>query len=482
MATTIRISGVDIERVKGSLQIFTAIEQRSTASFVVVDRLGTATYIRGQSVEIFTSLAVPPFIYPQFNGFIDAVVTTRISPSSPTLYHAIQYMDAHYLADKRRCAEAYGPQTAGFIANDLYTKYLQPEGVIIGEIQAGPIIPETLLNYSPVSLAYDGLATRANFIWYIDRFKRLFFVVRTTTPAPFAITDVDIVRDEGMASELVKSNPLYRNRQFVRAGRDVTTPQTEDRTGDAETKSFAMGYPLNQEPIITVGGAPQVEGVKGLDDPAITVFWAKGDPVITFKIAPGVGAAIVVLYIGEYDIMIQVEDAPEIAARKAVEGGTGIVESMEDAPTVNSKQAAFDDGLALLEKYGVIGKQFSFPIRVWGIEPGQMVTVTYAEYGLNAADLLVESVEIAEFAPGELRYTVKAIEGPELGDWTGFFKTLANMKEEVLGRLNVGSDQILIILASVPENWEWSETITEMVYACPICDAGLLCGPGVIVC
>ncbi len=482
MATTIRINGVDIERLKWSLQIETAIEQRSTASFTVVDRLGTASYVRGQAVEIFSDLPIPPFIHPQFNGYIDSVRKNRIAPNSPTVYHTISCMDYCYLADKRRAAEAYAvPHTAGWIVDDLFDKYLAPEGVTIGAIQAGPTIEQMVINYQPVSLALDALATRANFIWYIDEFKQLFFVVRTTALAPFAVSDVDIVRENNMTSELTESNPMYRNRQYIRGGRDVTSIQTENRTGDGKIEAFPMAYPLNQVPTVTVGGAGQSVGIKGVDT-AKQCYWSKGDPIITFETAPGVGVALVFVYIGEYDIMIQVDNAVEQAARKLVEGGTGIVEGMEDAPALNSKQAAFDSATALLDKYGVVGKQFTFPIRVWGLKPGQMVTVSYTEYGLVAADLLVESISVSEFGPEELRYSIKTIEGPELGDWTGFFKALANMKEEVLGRLNIGSDQVLIILASVSENWEWNEAITETVYACPICDAGLLCGPGVIVC
>ena len=469
MATTIRISGVDIERAKGSLIINTAIGQRSTASFIIVDRPGTASYQQGQLVEIFSDFALPPFIHPQFGGYINSVRRTRVSPSSPILYHVIDCVDYHYCADKRRAAEAYVTETAGFIVDDLFDKYLAPEGVTIGDIQPGPTISEMVINYQPLTMALDALAERSGFIWYIDEFKRLFFTPRTTTIAPFAITDADIIREGGMSSELNLSNSKYRNRQYIRAGRDVTSVQTENRTGDGETVAFAMGYPLNQEPVITVAAAGQTMGLKGIDDPAIECYWAKGDPVITFVTAPGIGAAIVVIYYGEYDIMVQVDKAAEQTRLQAIEGGTGIVEFADDEPQLTSKVAAFNLGIAKLDKYGVIGRQIVFPIRDWGIKPGQMVTITYPEYGLTAVDFLVEAVDISEIAPDTLRYEVKAIEGPETGDWTGFFKALANQKEEILGRLNIGKDQILIILAAMAmETWHWTETVNQYPYPCSV--------------
>jgi len=319
-----------------------------------------------------------------------------------------------------------------------------------------------------VTRALDALAEKAGFTWYIDEFKQLFFVARTTTPAHFGPVSVsDMAKAGGMLSELTIGNPKYRNRQYIRAGRDVTAAQVENFTGDGVTVAFALGYPVNAVPTVTVAAVGQTVGIKGLDV-AVQCWWSKGDSVLTFAAAPAGAAAIVVTYVGEYDIIALVEDPIEITARAAVEGGTGIVEEIAEEPLLNSHNAAFDAGLAKLAKFGVIGRQFGFSMDSWGVLPGQLVTVTYAAYGLAATELLVESVTISEFAPGVLRYAVRAIEGPELGDWTGFFKALANMKDEVIGRLTVGSNQVLVILLSVPETWEWDEAIDEIVYACPV--------------
>jgi len=483
MATIIRISGVDVERQKGSIRIQNAIEQRSTASFTVVDLTGTASYSRGQPVEILTDWVLPPFFKLQFAGYIDSVTRVKVAPESSIMHHAIQCMDNHYLADKRLAAESYLAQTAGFIVTDLHTNYLSAEGVTIGTIQAGPTILEMVINYQSVTRALDALAEKSGFTWYIDEFKQLFFVARTTTPATFGSVSVsDMAKAGGMLSELTEANPMYRNRQYIRAGRDVTAGQVENFTGDGVTVAFALGYPVNQVPTVTVAAVGQTVGIKGLDT-TVQVWWSKGDPVILFAAAPAGAAAIVITYIGEYDIIALVEDPIEITARQAVEeGGTGIVEEMAEEPLLNSHNAAFDSGLAKLSKFGVIGRQFGFSMDSWGVLPGQLVTVTYAAYGLAATELLVESVTIVEFAPGVLRYSVRAIEGPELGDWTGFFKALVNMKDEVIGRLTVGSNQVLVILLSVPETWEWDEAIVENVYTCPIVNGFVVGGVVPSVC
>jgi hypothetical protein len=467
MATTIRISGVDIERQKGSLYINDGLERRSTASFVVVDRTGVANYVRGQAVDIFRGLAIPPFIHPLFSGFIDYPKRRRMSPTSTECYWTIKCIDNHYVADKRIAAESYTGQTAAFIVNDLFTKYLQPEGVTLGTVDTGPTIAEMIINYQSVAKALDVLAAKSNFVWSINVGKELNFAERDTEVAPFAIVETDIERETGILSDLAEAAPFYRNRQYIRAGKDITGPQVETRTGDGVAVAFAMGYPLNQVPTITLGGAPQTVELKGIGV-AANWYWAKGDPIITAVVAPGVGVPVQCTYIGEYNIIVRADDLLAQAANKAVEGGTGLVEVMGDEPNINDRNDAFAIAVARLEYYGVIGKQFTFPIRQWGLQPGQIVTVTHTPYGLAADDLLVESVEVSEIAPNELRYMVTAVEGPLMGDWTGFFKMLADIKGEIMERVIVGPDLILILLTTTSETWEWSESITETVYACPL--------------
>ncbi len=468
MTVWTRVNDVDVQRNKASVVIQNIIGQRSTAYFEVVDKTGALSFQKGDRVDIVKD-GFPPFAKLLFGGVIDNPGMVRV-PNSPIIYHQLSCVDWHYLADKRRAAESYTSQTAGYIVGDLFTKYLEPEGITIGEIQTGPTIAEMVINYQPVSKALDVLANSAGFIWFIDEHKRLFFIVRTTTPALFSVSADDITKH---STRLDRSSHSYRNRQFIRAGRDITSLQTETFAGVLNKQAYAVSFPINQEPVVTVATVLQTVGIKGIDtlvDPPKDCYWSKGDPILAFDNAsiPAAAAVIVIKYYGEYDIMIQVEDTPEINARKAIEGGTGIVEAIDDEPTLNSKQASFDAGLALLEHYGAIGQQFSFALNTWGLVPGHLVPVTYTEYGLTATDLLIESVETIEIAPDTLQFNIMAIEGPEMGDWTSFFGALASVKDEILGRLNVGDKQILIILASIPEHWEWEEAVTEAVFECPI--------------
>ena len=470
MSLTIRISGTDIVRVQNTLQIHDAIEQRSTASFTVYDATGAASYVKGQAVVIFSGWPIPPFVHPEFIGVIETVSRHKLSPKSGIIYWTIRCIDNHYFADKRLAAEVYTSKTAKFIVEDLVTNYLTGEGITIGEVQTGPTFEETIINYQPISKVFDILAEKSGFIWFIDKYKQLFFLERTTyTAAPFDIDAGDITReDTGMNSRLEEANPSYRNTQYLRAGKALTAEQTETfTTQDATVNSFVLGYPVAKEPTsIKEDAAGKTIGLKGIDT-GKDYYWSKGETTIVADTAPGNGVVVEIKYFGEYDLFVLTEDTVAINELQALEGGTGIVETIEDDPSAITRDDALNAALSKLDKYGIVGKQFSFPIRVWGLEVGQMVIVDYPIYDLSSAELLVEAIEISEFAPNELRYTIQAIEGPELGDWTRFFKKLADAKAEIIDRLTIGEDRVFHILKQQKENLALAEATDQHTDAFP---------------
>ena len=456
--------------VKASPVVENRIEERSIANFTIVDLLGTLSYTKGQAVEIYDT--GDELI---FGGVIDNPETLRIAPSGE-LSHPITCTDYHYFADKRLVAESYLATAAGTIVADIRTKYLLDEGVTVGNIDAGPDIVEAVFNYVRVTDAFDALAEKAGMIWYIDENKALYFQARDTTAAPWVVTGDDIVKGSGRLSG---GNPLYRNRQYVRGGRDTTSQQIETFTGDGVRLAFTVGYPIVKVPTVTVNAIGQTIGIKGIDE-AKQCYWSKGDDTFVFTAAPG-AVAVVITYYGEYDILALVEDPAQIASQLAIEGaGTGYVDDITDEPTLNDKEALMDSGQAKLARFSIVGQRFAFQTVRTGLESGQLVTVTYPALGL-AVDMLIEAVTTGVYT-GNLIYDVTAIIGPEMGSWTNLFKALADMKQEVIDRLNVGSQQILIILVTEAETWEWAELVTTTPFACTAVDSVPCGGATPVVC
>ena len=478
----IYINGVQIVRQKGSMRVQKEIESRSTARFTVLDETGVGAYVKGQPVEIRKTW-LPPFYHTLFRGFINSVEKVRV-PNSTIVYHAITCVGNAYLADKRIKGDSYVATSAGDIVTDIIADPLAAEGVTAGTIQAGPTLAEVVLNYPFCSEALDKLAAYSGFFWDINDFKELNFMVRTTVPAPFGLDDSNIKR--GSVKFKQQANQ-YRNRQYLRGGLITTVLQTETFTGDGTNKSFACGFPLASEPTsVKVNAVAKTIGIKGIDT-TFDSYWAKSDSIVTFAAAPGVGLAVEIKYYGEYNFRGMTEDVVQIVARQAVEGGSGINEAVDDDPSVTSVADAIDVMDALLDKYGIIGEIFSFSTFDYGLEPGQLATITYPEYNLASADMLIESVEVSEFGPETPLYSVKAVYGPAEGDWTKLFGRLARIKSELLDRLTVGKDEVLVIISQHYGNVEVDETVTKNVYACTICGTGAVCGAapggsGVVLC
>lgn len=446
---------------KGSLMVEKRIEERSVAEFTIIDVGGTASYRRGQPVEIRD-------IYNEliFGGVIDTPEKIAMAPDGG-LYHPIRCMDWHYLADKRLIALSFLATAAGTIVESIITNYLADEGIGIGNIEAGPDIVEAVFNYVRASDALDALAEKSNKIWYIDERKRLYFVARDITPTDWGATAADMTKKTPILSS---GNPQYRNRQYIRGGKGTTGAQEEKFIGDGEQKAFTVGFPFQKVPTsvtVVVVAVPvgQSIGIKGIDV-AKDCYWNKGDATLTFTVAPGDGKEVVVNYFGQFPILTLVENNNEIIDRLAIEGGgTGYVEDIADEPTLDDKDASLDSGLAKLARFGVPGSRFFYQTTKRGLDIGQIQPITYPLLGLTNTDMLIESITITT-AGGLMFYDITAIQGPEQGSWSKFFKALADMKQEVIQYLHIGSEQILIILIAREENWAWEEEVDEFVAAC----------------
>ena len=452
----VKIDGVQVIILRNSLLIDMRIEERSIAEFTIIDKTAAAHYVKGQPVQIWDNGN-----HLTFGGVIDEPEERR---QGSGLYHHIFCVDNHYKADKRIVAESYEDTLAGDIVKDIRTTYLAGEGVTVGVIQDGPTLKQVVVNYARASEAFDALAEKANFIWEINELSELNFIDRATNAAPWVATELEIIRG---SANLSHGSDSYRNRQFVRGGKGLTSQQVENRTGDGEQDSFAMGYPLAKVPVITVvDRGAQTVGIKGIDT-GKDWYWNKGDPVVTADVPPEDGKAIVVTYYGEFNIIILSEDEAAIIDRQTVEGGgTGYVDNITRDPNLTTIPAAFETAAKKLQRYAVMGRKLTYKTHKRGLYPGQLQTVNYPKHNLSNAEMLIESVKVR--GEGKLfTYTITAIEGPEAGSWTKFFQHLVEAGKTI-DRMFIGEEGTLIILVQKSEEWGWNEAIVKNVFACPV--------------
>jgi len=431
--------------VAESCQISNRIEERSIASFVITDIEGDDTYQRGQVIKIYDGETATPTGTRLFAGFIEYPDRVR---DGDGFLHTIQCKDNHYLADKRLVVKSYTSQTLSYIVNDIITDYLAAEGITAGTIQTGPTIGEAIFNYVPASQCFDALKELSGFVWQINDDKTLDFIQRDTNVAPWTLTSIQIV--DGSA-HLSTGNPAYRNRQYIRGGKGLTSQQTETFTGDGVTVAFTVGYPIASQPTVTVNGVGQDEGIKGVDT-GKDCYWNKGDATITFAVAPG-AVAVVIVYYGQYPLIARSDNYASIAARMAVEGGTGIVEEMVTEAQHESAGAMRDSASTKLKVYCQDAEKFTFQTRTSGLKAGQLLTVTYSPFNFSSHEMLIESVGITEEDSTHLIYTVVALTGPALGSWTRFFSNILTRQDK---SIKIG-DSLLLVLLQQEETLELTE-------------------------
>ncbi|MDD5081786.1 MAG: hypothetical protein PHU08_00290 [Dehalococcoidales bacterium] len=420
--------------LRGSLSIDKRIEERSTASFTLVDAAGTESYARGQPVYIYD--LEDNLI---FAGFIDNPGKTRMAPGSGLL-HEISCMDNHYLADKRLVIRSYANQTAGYIVNELLTDYLAGEGITAGEIQDGPTIQSAVFNYVKASEALDALKELSGFTWYIDENKDLYFVDRSTYTAPWQLDWVNHRALKG-SSHLSTGNPLYRNRQYIRGGKGLTSLQTLHFTGDGVLQSFILGYPLALEPTITEDAAAMTVGIKGIET-GFDYYWNKGDNSIYADTAPGVGVDVEVQYYGQYPLITLSVDAAGQVARQAIEGGTGYVEDIVTESQHETAEAVQESASAKLTVYCQEAEKFTYQTHTSGLAPGQLQEITYAPFGFAAHEMLIESIHITAEG-GLVTCDVSCVTGPTMGSWAKFFSNILTRQDKTL---QVGDSLLLALL------------------------------------
>ena len=439
----VKISGREVLIKKNTKSIENAVEERSTAKFIVIDYDGIE-YRKGQNVEIYDEGKLV------FSGVIEKPVRKKDSADN-IYYHTITCVDWHYLADKRIVRGGYANKTAGAIVRDIIENYLSEEGISEGFIYNGPIVAQAQFNYISAAKAIDSLAEKAGVWWRIGPDKKLYFVKRSTYEAPFAIKQSDCIKGSISVDD---SNTQYRNKQYVIGGVGVTDPITENKKGDGEARSWTVGFPIAKIPTLKLNSTPVTVGIKGLEE-GKQFYWSKGDSVIYQDDNEPVLAEtdiLQIVYQGQYPMVAIVRNTLEIDEYKAIEGGSGIIEAVDTIPKSSDSETAFSTAQQKLDKYGVRSHKVKFRITKTGLEVGQLITVNFPDYNIVGEQMLIEAIEITE-DDGIVFYTVTAVAGPTMNTWAKFFSAIVANNVDLIIRENISENEVVVLLEEFYKTW-----------------------------
>jgi len=444
---TDRTGAVDLR----ALNLSDVLGERSTLRFPVSDVDGTLPIVRGQEVAIYLHGK------RVFGGTIDRIQRRRPGAAKLHRIYDVECVDWHQLADRHLVAESYLDQNAGAIVRDIVDSLLSGEGVTYdaASVQDGPTVRKAVFNYVAASQAIEELAELVGFIWWIDADRKLYFVERATHDAPWVLDSDDLVNN------LVVDEPRegYRNRQYIRAGQDTTDPRTETFVGDGATKTFTLKFPVATQPTVKVNSVEQTVGIWGVHTSGYDFYWNKGDPNIKqddTAAALTASDTLEITYQGLFPIIVVAEDPLAISERQAVEGGSGIYESIDDQPNLDDREAALDVAQGALRKYARLNQIISFDTHHAGLRPGQILQVNLPTRGLEG-EYLAQEVVLSRLGGDYWRYDVQAVSGETVGGWAQFFRKMATQGRAFVIREN----EVLTKLKTMREILEVSETFTK---------------------
>jgi hypothetical protein len=383
-----------------------------------------------------------------FGGSIESMREELLVNQGYHLVFDVDCVSHDALADRRIIARSYESptQTLSTIVNDIITQDFAGDGIDTTNVATGPAIGKVIFNYSHANTVFDQLAELTGYSWWIDAYKKLYFVDRATITAPYSLTSAS-ANFRSVNVEHLRQD--YRNRQYIKAGLGLTSSRTENFVGDGTRKSFTLAYPVGKVPTsITVGGVAKTIGIREVDS-GYDWYWQSGSPVInqdSGAVAVGAGVAIAVQYQGQYPILVAAQDDAQVSTRSSVEGGSGYYDEIQDEPDINDTTSASDRANALLRRYARINRKVNLNTVTAGLRAGQLVDVDITQHALTGS-WLVESVSVRDYTGRDVEYSATLLDGEAIGGWQGFFGALSNNARKLEFREN----EVILLLRTASE-------------------------------
>lgn len=411
----------------GSGSINRQIKGRSTASFMLFDATQVFRPAVGSPVSFDDTVTT-------FAGTIDKITEIR---DGDGLLDQVRFncdcVDYSEAFDRRIVWRRY-PSGSIFnaIISDIVTNFLDDEGFDITHVDGFGVIANDLdFQGRSVAECLNTLSDMSGEQWWTLGHELWFKSVAFAPLAAFGISDTSA---NWRGLEVEYSRAMYRNRQWVRAGVNLSYGvQTETHTGDGSTYFWPTEWALSSAPRVTVGGVVQTIYEAGVDpQPSAGWFWIRGGRGVYQGQAspPGVGVAVVVEYGQFASNSVKAEDTAEIAARAAVEGNSGIYESVTEARDVDRKETADDLAAGLLARNKILPKTIRYETDNGGLNPGDAQVVDLSANNISSETFYITQIasramEWPFYSNGEYfrhRITLSNIhDAGWLGWWLNFF-------------------------------------------------------------
>jgi hypothetical protein len=422
-----------------SVNITEQLLKRYTCTFDYQTTVAGTSPTVGQTVQIYDGLTLI------FAGRIESVDRNIVSgiaaASTAAKRHTVRCTDWNAILDNRLAGfRKFNEQKLNDILLTLVSECLGGDGITTGAVPAntGPVIREFSCDYQTVAEAFDAACGLAGgYAWRVGYDKAL----QVYQPA---IESVFATVGNGIESRIVEGSvslsedlTQYANRVVGALGHFLTEQMTDTITSstpvqglNGSRREFFTTYALAAVPIIRVDGVDQsVDTQGGTVTPQW--YWAKGSNVIeqdSGQAALTAGKTLTITYVGVDARELVYQNATEIAARAAIEGGSGIHEKLvrtddemgaADAEAYLTAELDRSDSASYILRFDWMGSPWP--------EPGRRIT--WNRSGYPSGDYIIRNVTTFWVGPETnahfARRRVEAVNGPLLMDGIDSLKKIA---------------------------------------------------------
>lgn len=373
-----------------------------------------------------------------FGGVIESVEGHFVDyPDQTTPHFSCRLADYGWVLDKRRLAgRFYGTGLSlNAVVFDVWLDFLNAEDIPwnTSYVDTSALLTADIESntYETISQFYTRLANLTGRQWWMDNDKYIHFAQYVPATAVAAPINVAYNLDTARNISVTFSRTQYRNRQWVRCGIDVINSFTDSFTATAGQDLFVTTYRMNAVVSITINGAAATFGtVSGLYDFSFT---QGSDGLYRDQHAEFAGGeAIVVVYQPPSSNVVSAQNNTQIAARAAIEGGSGIHEAIDEMQAIVSQAEADAYAEGMVRRFGASGMplEVRFETDTDGIEPGEKLNVNIPNLGISNQNLIVSTVDANCLLNALWRYRITCVRGESLQSWDQYFNRVVEIARQ----------------------------------------------------
>jgi hypothetical protein len=431
-------TGTEIE-IDNNWTIQEKINVRSTFTFKIIDD-------NGVTVRILDEIYMYEGTEKLWGGVIKTITDYQVGNTTDVHYECVAE-DFSELLHRTLCNKSYDDKSIEYIIESLIDNYFNDYGITMGNIDASTILTRVRLVYRKGDSALeDYLKKFGNYIWYVDKDKKLHFHLISYTTSSTALSGY-----EGLKRNRNGNN--YRNYQYVK-GRKRYSPLQSNETPTSPpngvNREFFVKYEIAKEPAVEInrgsGWISQTIGLKGIDDGNAQWYWNYQSTQLTHdenETVLATGNQVRVTYYGLIPLIVATYNTAEVAR-------VGKYQEFIYDGDLDDASDAIKYSNQLLSQYANEADTLTFKLQSKTYEIATQFPVNISTPAINDT-FFVESITWKPRGVDAIDYNYTVLDGVALGGWEEFFRSLVQLDE-----IEVDDNEIVIQIESISEQFNWA--------------------------